>query len=148
MFLWCTGESAKQADELEVREEEEEKEQSVEGSEKGYEEDSRGCLFLFFLGRGGWKGFGFWVGVCFVLRVGVCCVLACKFWDEGGGLWGGTRVAGGERGPERSRQCFPSACLAFLGHYYGRACSWSVGFVSTSNAEIACGCSSYSKEVT
>ena len=56
-----TGESAKQAEELEVREEEEE-EESVEDSEEGSEEDSPGSVFLFF---GGERTFGF--GLAFVL---------------------------------------------------------------------------------
>ena len=97
IFLSCTGESANQADEWEVRgeEHEEEEEESVEDFEEGSEEDSPGSLFLFL--GGGWKGLCFWVlGVCFGLGVGVCFGLGGRFWDQDGalGLGGGSRFGG------------------------------------------------------
>ena len=91
VFLSPTGESAKQADELEVREDSEEEEDSEEGSE----EHSPGSLFLFFWGdlQGalglGWGLFCFGGWGLFCPGVGVCFGLGGRFWDQGGGLWGG-----------------------------------------------------------
>ena len=93
VILSRTGESAKQAEELEVREEEEE--ESVEDSEEG-SEDSPGSLLLFWGGGGleGALGFGlvfvlFWgPQVCFAREVGVCFGLGGRFWDQDGGLGG------------------------------------------------------------
>ena len=65
---------------------------------KGSEEGSPGSLFLFWQGGGGvGRGFGFWVGVCFVLFWGLGFVLASRLgfvlvWGQvlgpGLGAWG------------------------------------------------------------
>ena len=123
VILSRTGESAKQAEELEVWEEEKE-EESVEDSEEGSEEDSPGGLFLFF--RGGLEGalgFGlafvlfWWLGLVFPLGLG---------FGLGWGSWGGggSRVAGGEWGPGTGRPCCPSPPRASPGRYYGRLDGW------------------------
>ena len=92
-----TSESAKQADELEVREEEqEEEEEPVDDSKEGSEVDSPGSLFPLF-GGGFGRGFVFWVGVCFVLGSGVCFGLGVGVcFGLGAGF--GTKVGGWGRG--------------------------------------------------
>ena len=126
-FLLRTGESAKQAETFDVREEAEEEEESVEDSEEVSEEDWPGSLFLFFGGLV-WKGLWVlgWHLFCFrgfVLPWGLVFVLG---WGAGFGAkvggWGGggSRVAGGEQGPRPSRQCCPSPPIASPGRYYGR----------------------------
>ena len=81
VFLPRTGESAKQADELDVREEEQEEEKSVGDSEERSEQDSLGSLFFFFFWARleGALGFGLWFnlfwGVVFVLVWGLWFVV-------------------------------------------------------------------------
>ena len=91
--LLRTGESGKQVDEWEVKEDDNEEEEFVEG----FEENSPGTLFLF-LGGVGLKGlwvlgwvffFGWGARVSFGLGVGVCFGLGGRFWDHGEGLGGG-----------------------------------------------------------
>ena len=123
VFLPRTGESANQADKLELRIEEEE-EEAVEDSEEGSEEDSPRSLFLFFLG-GLERASGFGLG--FVLFLGRGFVLA---WGAGFGTWVGDpvgghsqlwpQVGGGEQGPGIGRQCCPSPPLVSPRRYSGR----------------------------
>ena len=96
VFLSRTCESAKQAEDLELREErEEEEEESVEDSEECSEEESPASLFLFF--GGVWKGLWVlaWHLFCFAGRGLFCPGGSGLFWARGQVLGPGRGAGGG-----------------------------------------------------